>query len=39
MPAESGDRRDVGRLLAITLEGEVLWHLPNEDLRTVSLPP
>jgi hypothetical protein len=37
MPAEPGYGRNVGRLFAITLKGKVLWDLPDEDLRTVSL--
>jgi hypothetical protein len=37
MPAQSCYGRDVGGLLAITLQSEVLWDLPNEDLRFVSL--
>lgn len=37
MPTQPSYGRDVGRLLAIALQSEVLRDLPDEDLRIVSL--
>lgn len=37
VPTQSRYGRNIGRLLAITLQSKVLWDLPNEDLRFVSL--
>lgn len=37
VPAQPSYGRNVSRLLAVALQGEVLWDLPDKDLRIVSL--